>query len=721
MTAWGGWPVTRPYRGPLDSKRARSDPAPISVVVPRRRSGLAPGSSGWRSHVRRIEPLVVGALLTVIVFHAIQKSAGFWMPLDAAHFVAEADWIRGDRGVLPNIHPPVFPALVAASEWAIGRWTGVLLATSVSYALYVLAVYWLLRCWHAGAASWIGAFAAGAAPVLAEILGWGGGANLLGFAAVIAALAAAERWSSDGRWALGAGLLAGVAGATHPVAGVLAVVMSLAVAVPRDLSRVGWPRHVVHLTLFAAGGTPFALLARDYYTSSSSPPTTAFGWIDLSTTVELVGWAGREHPIIGAFQFAALVAPFVALGRHSRYVGLVLAVTIILVSSTLKGDPSYQSRVLYLLPALIGILVADLVPPAIKSAERWIEEQWSPWVGITSAAVVIGLLVQIGFLPRLDAASEYYSRVTGTDMRLLTQMAGRDGSIASSHWGDSTAEPTGWFVNAGARRPALSPMGPWLSTDPSEHRDGAAMQRFFAGQVGIERGDLQVAATGTDDGFYSLQVAVSHEGWYRPLFRLDSARSRFPFPVMAADAVLDGDAIRLTLFGPDDGRDRIDVRIEIESSGVDLLARPGASVRGSWHVVFSPAPGAWWSAEPRSSTTLDLELEASGRTLEGAVTAGADVPIRPTTYSAGQPIDFDLQDPTELTMSWNLIGVSASAGGITTFDELSIVEQNDIAEIVVWNNTGLVPRFADGCWLETHVGPSITAFERDPECTPDVR
>lgn len=64
---------------------------------------------------------------------------------------------------------------------------------------------------------------AATAPVLAEIVGWGGGSNLLGAAAAIFALAMTERWIrlQHGGLLVGAGI--GLAIATHPLGGTIAV------------------------------------------------------------------------------------------------------------------------------------------------------------------------------------------------------------------------------------------------------------------------------------------------------------------------------------------------------------------------------------------------------------------------------------------------------------------------------------------------------------------
>ena len=172
------------------------------------------GSAAASRHVRivdAIEPAIllvsIVFALTALTFAVVSWTGGFWLPLDAAHFSAEAEWLRGNRDVLPNIHPPLFPGLVLLADLVVGWRDAVLMAMSLAFALYVVAVYALLRRWHRRSFAWFGAVLAATSPVLAEILGWGGGANLLGFAALIGACAPAERWTETG----GGGLVSGCA------------------------------------------------------------------------------------------------------------------------------------------------------------------------------------------------------------------------------------------------------------------------------------------------------------------------------------------------------------------------------------------------------------------------------------------------------------------------------------------------------------------------------
>lgn len=650
--------------------------------------------------------------LTAATFALMRWTADFWLPLDAAHFSAEAEWLRGNHDVLPNIHPPLFPALVLAADWVVGRWDAVLLAMSFSYAVYVVAVYALLRNWHRPLIAVFAAAVAGTSPLLAEILGWGGGANLLGFAALVGACAAAERWTESGRGAFASGALCGCAGAAHPVAGLLAVVMVVAVIAAKSFPPPApLPSRLSRSALwFGLGGLPFAVAAARYYLTVDGPAQTTFGFPDLGVTLDLIDWAGREHVVLVTLQLCALLWPFVARGRRSRRTGLVFSSVILILTMTLKGDPSYQSRVMYLLPVLVGILAADLCSFA-GSRSRHVSSR-PRRSGLVVAVVVVAALLQVSFVTRLRDANDYYRRVTVDDVRLLEQLENStDGVLASTHWGQSTAEPTGWFVNAATRRRAISPIGPWLSTDRRETEEGAAMQRLFAGQVGIENDVLQIAASASADGLYALQMSVEQNGWFTPAIVLDSARSRFPFPVVAARTEVDGEWIVLTLIGPDASDDRIEVRTTIEGSDVVVVGVPGPAVEGNWHVVFSAAPNAFGTANPLDATTAAFELVIGGARQSGRLSVDAGVPVRVTTYPAGFPIDLDVVDPPAFELTWRFDGLEPSVSSITTFEEDDILEEFGIGTVVVWNNTGLIQRFAESCFRQTGTGPTITVFE----------
>ena len=669
------------------------------------------------------EPLIAIALITALVFTVVRTITEFWLPLDAAHFSAEADWLRGNREILLGIHPPIFPSLIVAVETFVDRWNAVLIAMSLSYACYVVAVFGLLRRWHDRPVAWLGAAAAAANPVLAEIIGWGGGANLLGFAALIAALSATERWIQSGKGAIVVGVLIGVAGASHPLAGLLAVaVIALRLALAWPPARPGQYqsygiRSVRGWALLVCGGVPFAVLSASYYLGVESPAQTSLGFPDLRVTLELLNWSGREHLVLFLINVSALVLPFFLKNRASRPVAMSIAICIILTTSMVKGDVSYQSRVIYLLPVLVGLAFAELAPPAARYIGERFSSRPTP-SKIIAALVAVAAIAQIGFLVRLDAAVDFYQRIERSDAAVMEQMSEGEGSIASSHWSRSTAEPTNWLVSASSRRPAISPMGPWLSTDPTELAAALDMQKFFAGQIGVEDGVFQIAAAGTDDGYYSLQIAIREEDWYHAAITLDAARSRLPFPIVKAEAKLVGDSVVLVLSGPDDEVDTVTVSAMIEERAVSITAKPDPNLEGDWHVVFNTSPGASWSPILQDSSSADFVLGVGGDTHDASISLETDVPARATIYGTGLPIDFDFVDPSEATWTIDVDTRSVQASKVSTFTESDLIAEHELTSVIVWQNTTLAPRFRTDCFRNAANGDSIVVFDvmDDEDC-----
>lgn len=273
-----------------------------------------------------------------------------------------------------------------------------------------------------------------------------------------------------------------------------------------------------------------------------SPEQAGLGTPDLPALFDLLSWAGREHAILLILHLIATFAPFVFLNSHGGRDSVTVALVMLVGVTVLKGDPSYQSRFMYLVPVLIAFLSADAIIPGLRKIAERLGRSESLFTAISLTALLL-MLFQVGFSVRLTTAIRYYQRIEPDDLVLLEGLPASNGVVGSSHWSSSTAEPTNWFVNAAASREAWSPIGPWLSTIQEEAMAGQQMQRLFAGQVGIENEALQVAAAGTEDGYYSLQISVRSNGWYFPIASLDAARTRWPFPVTTASAELteDGD------------------------------------------------------------------------------------------------------------------------------------------------------------------------------------
>ena len=731
-----------PPSNPRETDRGQSRPA-------RRRVFRWSRSTEFAASLAAL--LVVAAALV----RFIHDETPLWLPLDAAHFVAEAEWLRGSRDLLPGIHPPLFPTLVLVFETMVDSWSAVLYAMCLSYALYLLAIYALMRRWHDRGVAFASTAVAAMTPVLAEMLGWGGGANLLGLATAIAALAAADRWvnSAKGGWLVG--LTVGLSIATHPVAALMAVFFvgarlgweiigrtrrwvrpntpgatdgevtvepSLPLSPPPQTGR--WfrrPRGItspVAWVMGAAAGFPFVLVSSYYYFGVQAPSQSKLGFPDLSVLSSLLGWAGREHQFIAAVNLVAVISPFLLFHRRSQPAALSVAALLILGTTVVKGDPSYQSRFVYLLPVLVAIAIAEVGVPLVRRTAAMLRQS-SHALPLAVTVVTVLLIAQTGFFVRLDAAVAYYGRVKQSDLAVLTRSVTADGLAVSSHWAASTAEPTSWFVNAAASEPAWSPIGPWLSTSAEETVFGGKLQRFFAGQVGVENGRLQASIAGTDEGYYSIRIAASFAGWYYPLAELDVARTRWPFAVVSAAAIVaDDEKLLLTLRGRRPV-EVIELRIELRDESVRMTAESKATEDNDWHVVFAPAGGPWTASRVDSTEVSTRHLVGGTREVTSNLRiVGSGAPARATLYGASDPLDFDVIGSERVQFLWKARAGYTAAGEVAVFDEHALADDVGATRVVVWRNTGLAERFITDCYAEIDRSDSVIVFDRVDSCRP---
>ena len=774
-------------------------------------------------------------VLVAVMVSAVRGITGFWLPLDASRYVAEVEWLRGERELLPGIHPPAFPGLAWLFELVLDRWTAVLFAMVTAYVAFVIALYVLLRQWHRPAVAVAASSVAAVTPVLAEMLGWGGGANMLGMAASLFALAATEAWVRTRRRPWLVGVATGAAIASHPLSGMIAVFFVGArggwclVSSLLDRRRTGrarvdaestGPDHVpggveaeraagsgrplralqlvrtstvspvseeveagrssepLQLTLainpvdpgllgpterpdasdasdaaseddeavlaahgrnraqgsllrrrgIASGGAdtfrgwavavaasvPFAAASAGYYLGTKAPGQVGLGIPDLAVLLDLLAWAGREHLVVLLLHFVAIVTPLLLFGRPSHAAAALLGAVIVLGTSALTGDPSYRSRFVYLVPALLAITVAEFGPPLVAFTARRLRKPTRS-IAIVMCGLSVVLMVQVAFHERLDTATRFYARVTLDDVALLETLQGRGGVTASSYWGTNEAEPTNWFVNAAASREAWSPIGPWLSSIPEEAEAGRQMQRLFAGQVGIEDGRFQVAASGTAAGHYELRVAVRVDGWYHSAFELDVARTDWPFAIIDAEASLEGDTLRLRLNGVAD-RDRIDLLADLTGDGVRITAETSSRRLNNWHVVLSPS-SAGWGLERLGISQVRMDSVLGGRMHQYSVSADSTgAAARSSIYGPGQPVDFDVAGADRIEFRVAPIDGFGPRGDVVSFDEQRVSDDLDVQQVVVWRNTGLVERFDTPCYAQFGAATNVVGFERVAGC-----
>lgn len=646
---------------------------------------------------------------------AIRSVTDFWLPLDAAHFIAEADWLRGNRSILPSIHPPVFPSIVLLFEFVAPAQVAVEAAMAVTFAAFVIGTYLVVRTWFQTRPAVVATGIGAGSPVLAEAIGWGGGAHLGGLAAMTFAIAATDRWVLGRLSPIWVGVAAGVTVATHPFATVALAVFALARLSPIWVRRANWklrgrgPASVGGLFIAATGAAPFVAASGYYYTSVSSPGSTSIGFPDLATTFELLDWATREHVLVFMVTLAALATPLVVRPGQWRPTMAALSATIVLLSSMVRGDGSYQTRVIYLVPVSIA-LSAGLV--ATTGSTRWPSTNRPDrfWLAAGSSVLAITLVVQVGFVTRLHDSINFYAQVDQSDMEALARSSvSADGIVISSYVGDSVYAPTNWYVNAATLRRAVSPIAPWLSTNPVEGQAGLEAQRFFVGDVVAENEALQIAASGTESGHFELQILARVDGWYFPVVELDPVRSRFPFTVTAASASVTGDMLTLSMYGTED-TDVLDITVALDGTTVTVIASVG--VPGSLHLVFAPGPLSDWIPTPTSTSPVSIEHRVHTELLRSTVSATGNDRVRVSVYGPGNPIGLDTTAPTVTTLSFvfeNLPDVPRSE--VTTSTSDAIRERIGIDRVVIWRNTGLIERFTSACFLPIDHGTNLAVFD----------
>lgn len=717
---------------------ARVDGAP-GVASPEVRvrpptNGRAGGRTRARRRVRRVDPwievpavaagtVVLGAFVLVLV----RAQSAFWLPIDAAHSLSEADYLRGD-GVITYSHPPAFPALVVAWDVLVGRYDAVLAALCTAVACFGAALYALTRRWFDPLVAATAALVGTLLPVVAEAIGWGGAPSMLGNAAALGALAATDAWcrAPAGRrekpvgWLVG--LLLGVTMAAHPFSFVVGVFLCggrvLAEVVRRRTVAVGgWgPTSIVGWLTVLTATAPFVLVSETYYTRVRQPGSTTIGWPELRPLTSLVSWSTREGLVFLLLTIAGFAVPVVTRVWSLRVVSSLLVVVVVGLPVVVHGDADYQSRALYFAPALVALVVAlgfrpatDLVARLLSRSRRASE--------LTLAVVTVAFVVLFGFDQRLATAVSYYERIDRADLSLLEDLGAGDGVVAASHAGHEYAVGMHWLVNGVARRPALSPSAPWYSTSPSEIRDGRAMQQLFSGQVGVEDGAVQVAAWGAGST-YGLTISVRVDDFYFPIAHLDPNRTELPVAVRDASATVTADTVTLTLSDPG-VVGAVTITATLRDGVAALEAHMTDGSVGDWHLVFTPPRGLPWRPLRRSAHVVELDQAVRGRSLTTLLRtrpSGATGAPVVRAYGEGLPVDVDARRTTAVAFGFDVRGDVAAHDAVTSFDERALLERYGISQVVVWLDSGTRERFARPCFQVAGESDRLVVLDVGPDC-----
>lgn len=665
-------------------------PTPLPEL---RRAVLEPISPG--------EAVLVGGVLAAYLAytgHRINELARPFLPLDGAHYLAEGRYLAGER-VVKFIHPPVFPALVFAWERIVGVPHAFPYALLTALGLVWLSIYVMLRQWGGVEAAILGTTVGMLLPVTAEIVGWGGGTNLLGLAPLALTVAATDWWSREGghRGFL-VGALLGVSLLTHPFTGVVAVVcvasrVAADLLVGRRVAR-GW--EIDGLQGWGSVAVAFAVvgsLGIRYYSGLQDAAGAALSLPTFGPFGSLARLSARESGLILLLEAFGLALPLFAGRREVVVAASALVAIIIGFPMLIRADVSYLSRVTYLLPLVVGMAVTEAWPlcaRALSRAARRLQVLAPRGIAVT----LVLLLGGIGYGRRLATSVPFYSRIDLGDAKALESLAATTGTVATSWYSSLYWEPTSWFVNGLGGRPAVGTIGPWLATRRDEAAAAMDMQRLMAGQTDIEDGRMlfgQRSGAGQGDSALLLRV----RGYYVPSAFLGpspgSGESEQPVAPSASGApVLRWNMMR--------GAEQVGTgTAELQDGDLVLTYQRVATSSTPWSLKLRPTTGVVWTkASGGPQGVAAITQAAAGRSTDISVTAGPAAAVEYSSFDVdfGGGPSFQIRSPeNSLQVRIRMAGVRTPPQAPVMTTQADLLARYDISTLVIWRNTQLTRRF----------------------------
>jgi hypothetical protein len=715
------------------------------------RTRLVSWASTWAGGVTIPEPaavLVAALLISIAILALARGAAAVYLSPDGAHAVTDS-WALIGQAPRTLIYLPAWPAvllpfLLLGASPVIAVQAGLVVVLT---ALFV-ALYGLTRPYVGARAAFVGAATGVGSTPIGELLGWQGGATLVGLVAMACALAAFERWTRrrTGRHALFVGTIFALTMAAHPfLTAVAAGLLGLRWLVSlRDGPRGvrGWgPGSLAGLAVAAIPVLVAAAWLVGHYLAIDAPAGSSLRLPDLAEPARLVAWITREGPALLALGLVLTVAALAAPPAQRTIAAGIVAVFVI-IPAGLSGDVSYQSRVVYLLPILLSIGAATLWEAADRAVI--LEDIASPARGLrerlrapAAAVLVAALVVLLGFPGRLDAAVPYYAALDGQDIDLLTSLGAGEGTIATSWTGNRYWDgmAMAWYASGLTNRPAIGPTDPAMSTRDFQRVGGAAAWQLFSGEAGVENGALQVAF-GPPAWRSDPAIAGRIGGYYIPLVYLsDTVNQYAPEGALAVGDPLawtvasDGTATGVRTSA---GRRTVEAAVSLLGERVLLrLARGPGDANEVWTIWVWPAYGLPWS---------EVEVDAEAR--EASFAPLGSVAVRsPDTWLAADPrVRVVVAEPASITYAEreSRFGLQAlaitvpggsdleatitvtglpAAGPVTRYDELSLIADHGISSALVWRDTGWTDRFlASPCFVPGPGSANIATFDVAPAC-----
>ena len=649
--------------------------------------------------------LVAACILPVVVaFLVIFASVDLYFPADGAHAVGDADALLG-RGVRDLRHPPLFPLIVAFFALFGTDIAAFQMAFATAMVLLPLGLFVLLRRWFGPVSTFVGTISATFTPVIGELMGWGGGPTLLALDLTLFCLASFEWWiQRGGKRGLLVGTFAGLTALTHPF-GFVALVFFLGVRwvalrfMARPIRTEWSPLRWRGILSFAA---PLALgfgIAASYYSRVKS---LTIQLPDFWQPWNLLVWSFRENVFPIFLILVGVLLPLPLLRRDLFVLVISVAAFFIAIPSIAAWDPSYSSRVAYFLPIVLGSGGACLSLLILETLHARRVRKWQvvAAVAMLLSVATAGAIFGTGYIERVEVASLYYQRLHPVDLPAFEALRSGSGTVATSWEGGLQDEGivSAWFVEALAKRPALGPGAPWLSTLTDVGPNELDMQRFFSGDFGIENGALQASVSPTG-ALRDPAIQANINGFYYPLAYINSLANSYPIPVQpGAVPTRVGNTLQYRHTGSGGSGEVLETISLVANSTVITYTLQGANVSaGDWDVWLWPAYFRPWTTVdvlPSGYRTTQLYRDGEATTQPFSVEPATVVRYFEEDPRWGlQAFEFRLLAASSLTIRIAVDGVGPTGGAITGYDEASLINRYDLTNVLLWNDTGWQPRF----------------------------
>ncbi len=654
------------------------------------------------------------------------QGVSLYLTPDAAHYLADADALVG-RGVRELRHAPLFPLLLLVVRSIVhDPVAAVLVALGVALAFLQVALYLLARCWVSPGPALLASALAAMSPITAELLGWQGGATLVGMAAVALSVSAMERWVGGHPWGgalTGASL--GVTALAHPfLLAVAAWCVTLRWIVHIGAHRRpsnGWgPTGLRGIVVALVTFEVFLGAALPVYRRLQGGGHFALQIPRLDAVTSMLGWATGGR-LATALLIVAVVGAVAFRSPGPLAVVTAVGTLFVVMGAAVNASTDYVSRIAYVLPVAVAAGLAAALHLAGDPLR--IVRSWFVRPRAAAAILLVALVGGLGFGgygPRIERSASYYQWLQPDDVDVLEGLARRTGTVATSWRGNDygSGVVASWYVEGLARRAAFGPTAPYLSLIPEQVSTGAAVQQVFAGAEGLQNGALQVA-TGPSGTHAGPAIQVWSGGLYRPLLFANTLVDEHPVPLSLDTRRVVGEREIAVIHGAA-GAEVMRQELRLQGGRLDMtyeLADPAQG--GDWDLFLWPAYGfPWTDAANLGGDTVAATVELPDETVDIAITSpGAEVSAVAQDERYGMPaVRVQAGDVDRLTITVD-VAARSRPGAIESFDQRAIIERHDITDVLVLKDTGWRARFdRDECYRRGEETASLLVYRVQRHC-----